>query len=181
MSRLIIIGGSLATGKSTIAKYVEGALNIKRISMDEIKESLFDLNNCSDREHSKQIGREAWIRFKQEIENEIKNNQDIVADATFLWADDIDWINHLVDVYGVDIFQIWMTADPVVARQRFIYRANNERHPGHCDSLEHVIDEFSDRFFNKSFIPHPFIGETLVIDTTDFDKLDYKLINVFLI
>ncbi len=178
--KLIVIGGSLATGKSTLAKTIEEQTGVKRVSMDELKERLFDVGGYRDREWSKRIGALAWPAFKEMVELHLEHGDDVIAEATFLWPNDIDWIHKASDKHKADIHQIWMTADPRVARERFINRANNERHPGHCDSLEDVIEEFDQRMFNRTFIPHPVNGKTIVVDTTDFDKMDHEFIENFI-
>ncbi len=178
--KLIIIGGSLATGKSTVAKYLEEQTGIKRISMDELKERLFDIGGHRDREWSKGIGRLGWPVFCGMIEMQLERRNDVIAEATFLWSDDADWINQLAQKFEGDIFQIWMTADPKIARERFVYRANNERHPGHNDQVDHVIEEFDERFFNRTFEPQPLNGKTLVVDTSDFDTVNKEAILNFL-
>lgn len=169
MSKLIIIGGSLATGKSTIAKYLEKELEIKRVSMDELKERLFDIGGYRDREWSKRIGQIAWPIFQEMVELHLEQNEDVIAEATFLWPDDRTWLEKMALKYSVDIYQIWMTANPQVARERFITRAQSlKRHPGHNDALEYVLEEFDQRFFNRTFISHPIKARTLVVDTTGF-------------
>ena len=180
MPKLIIIGGSLATGKSTVARYIEKATGIKRVSMDDLKESMFDVGGYRDREWSKRIGMIAWPAFKQMVELHLEQGDDVIAEATFLWPDDKDWIHEMRERNKTEIFQIWMTADPIVARDRFIRRSMNERHPGHCDDLEDVIDEFDQRIFNRTFIPHPIQGKTLVIDTTIFENIDHESVLIFL-
>ncbi len=174
--KLVIIGGSLATGKSTLAKTIEQELGIKRVSMDELKERLFDCGGYRDREWSKQIGDIAWVAFKQLVEMHLQRGDDVIAEATFLWPSDADWIHILSERHAAQVYQIWMTADPLVARQRFVERANTERHPGHCDALEHVIEEFDERFFNKSFVPLPIRAKQKIVDTTDFSAIDHDSI-----
>jgi predicted kinase len=175
MAKLIIIGGSLATGKTTLARLLEDHTGIKRISMDELKERLFDLGGYRDRKWSKQIGQLAWPVFREMVEMHLARGEDVIAEATFLWPDDYKWIESICERYGAVLFQIWLTADPRVARQRFIDRStSSERHPGHCDSLESVIDEFDERFFSKTFIPLPIDAPTHIIDTTDFAQADFN-------
>lgn len=180
MAKLIIIGGTLATGKSTIAKYLEKETSIKRISMDELKERLFDIGGYRDRAWSKRIGHIAWGAFQQLVELHLEHGDDVIAEATFLWPDDPEWLQDIADRYHADIYQIWMTADPAVARERFVHRSNRERHPGHCDHLDHVIEEFDERFFQKRFNPLPLNGKTLVVDTTDFNVVNQEEILKFL-
>ncbi len=180
MPKFIVIGGSLATGKSTIAKYLEQETGIKRISMDDLKERLFDIGGYRDRAWSKRIGHMAWVVFKQLVELHLEHGDDVIAEATFLWADDADWIHEITARYKAEIYQIWMTADPLVARERFIKRANHERHPGHCDTLEQVIEEFDERFFRQRFNPLALSGKTLIVDTTDFSRVDQCAILQFI-
>ncbi len=174
--KLVIIGGSLATGKSTLAKKIEEEFGIKRVSMDDIKERLFDCGGVHDRQWSKQIGRLAWDAFQEIIDMHLERGNDILAEATFLWDSDAQWIQGLVEKHHADLFQFWLTADPAVARKRFITRSKTERHPGHCDALEHVIEEFDERFFTKTFDPLPLKSKLKIVDTTDFSVIDHDSI-----
>lgn len=180
MPKLIVVGGAPATGKSTAARYLERSTGIKRISMDDLKESFFDVGGYKDRAWSKQIGQLCWPVFKRIVELYLERGDDVIAEATFLWPDDRDWIEAMAERYHAEIYQIWMTADPLVARERFHYRGTHERHPGHCDTQEDVIAEFDQRLFNRTFIPHPIQGRTCVVDTTDIDQVRYADIVSFL-
>lgn len=173
MAKLIIIGGAPATGKSTLARFLKKNTRIKHISMDDLKETLFDIGGYRDREWSKRIGALAWPMFKELIDMNLERGEDVIAEATFLWPDDSQWVQNLCERHGAELVQIWMTSDPRVVRERFIHRANTERHPGHCDALELVMEEFDERFFNKSFIPLPISGKTKIVDTTNFDEVDH--------
>ena len=174
MARLIIVGGSLATGKSTLSKRIAESLGIQRVSLDEIKETLFDVGGYRDREWSKHIGRLAFPIFRDLIGMHLERGEHVVAEATFLWPRDVEWLHEFSQQYRTELIQIWLTADPRVARERFIERANTSRHPGHNDSLESVIEEFDQRFFNKSFIPLPINGKIKIVDTTDFSTIDHN-------
>ncbi len=111
----------------------------------------------------------------------LERGSDLIIEATFLWSDDVRWIETLVARYSPDLYQIWMTADPAVARERFLYRANNDaRHPGHNDHFEQVIEEFDERFFQETFPPLTLSGKTLVVDTTDFKTVKREDILKFL-
>jgi len=171
--KLIIIGGSLATGKSTLSKKIADALGIQRVSLDEIKEVLFDVGGYRDRAWSKEIGRLAFPVFHDLIELHLRRGESVVAEATFLWPTDLEWLHEFSQRYEVELVQIWLTADPRIARERFIERAKTSRHPGHNDALEAVMEEFEERFFNKTFISLPIRGKTKIVDTTDFATVDH--------
>ncbi|NQV89962.1 ATP-binding protein [Candidatus Uhrbacteria bacterium] len=174
--KLIIVGGSLATGKSSISKMIAQNLSVQRISLDEIKEAMFDLGGYRDREWSKEIGRMSFPIFRDLIGLHLSRGESVVADATFLWLSDLDWLQEFSECYHAELIQIWLTADPAIARERFLDRANTDRHPGHNDAIEHVMDEFDERFFNKTFIPLPIQGKTKIVDTTDFSTVDHDAI-----
>ncbi len=178
--KLIIVGGSLATGKSTISKYISEKTGIARVSLDEIKEVLFDVGGYRDRAWSKEIGRAAFTVFCQLIEMYLQRGESVIADATFLWESDRIWLEEFVLKYNAELIQIWLTADPMISRARFIDRANTTRHPGHCDSLETVMDEFDTRFFSKLHSPLVVEARTHIIDTTDFLNVDFQAILNFL-
>ncbi|MDG1949852.1 MAG: ATP-binding protein [bacterium] len=172
--RLILVGGALATGKSTLSSFLSKKIGYQRVSLDEIKETLFDIAGYSDRAWSKEVGRLTFPVFRDLIGMHLSRGSSLIAEATFLWPSDVDWLEGFVREHDVELIQIWMTADPHVLRERFVSRATSgARHPGHNDDLEHVIEEFDDRFFNKSFIPLPLSGKTKIIDTTSFDDIDY--------
>ena len=180
MPRLIFIGGVPATGKSTLARFLEKETGIKRVSMDDLKEAIFDLAGYHDREWSRQVGMIAWPTFQKLVELHLSRSEDVIAEATFLWPGDKDWLHTIAEQHQVSLYQIWMTADPRISRERFIDRAHHNRHPGHCDTREEVIESFSNRFFNRTFIPHPIKGITLVIDSTNFEQIDQDKIRSFI-
>ncbi|OGL94636.1 hypothetical protein A2348_03355 [Candidatus Uhrbacteria bacterium RIFOXYB12_FULL_58_10] len=177
--KLVIVGGSLATGKSTISSNIADRTGMVRISLDEIKEALFDVVGYRDRAWSKEIGRIAFSVFKDCIELHLRRGDSVIADATFLWVDDVEWILVFARQYEADLSLVWLTADPNVARTRFVERAITTRHPGHNDAIDAVIAEFDDRFFTKTFLPLPLGTRTLVVDTTSFDLVDHDSIYRF--
>jgi predicted kinase len=179
MPKVILVGGVPATGKSTMARFLENETGIKRISMDDLKEAIFDLAGYHDREWSKQVGMIAWPTFKQLVELHLSRGEDVIAEATFLWPEDGRWFHSLIEKYEASLYQIWMTANPLVVRERFIYRAHHNRHPGHCDTTDEVIESFTNRFFNRTYLPHPLAGKTLVVDTTDFNQVDSHAVTLF--
>jgi predicted kinase len=175
--KLIVIGGSLATGKTTVASALAAHLGVRRVGMDHIKEALFDLGGFRDRAWSKEIGRIAFEVFKHLIDLHLRAGESVIAESTFIWPSDADWLKDFAKKYHVELVQIWMTADPKVARERFLARARSgERHPGHCDTVETVLEEFDERYFSKTFKPLPLPGRTLVVDTTNFATIDHDAI-----
>ncbi len=179
--QLIAVGGAPATGKTTVTKYLEKELGFARVAMDEIKETFFDLFGSRDREWSKSIGRMAFPVFQKMVELHLERGESVLVESTFLWKDDAEWLEGLAKKFDADLRLIWLTADPAVARERFIRRATSgERHPGHNDSLERVIEEFDKRFFSKVHDPLVLNAPTFVVDTSDFAVVDHQTIRDFI-
>ena len=171
--KLIAIGGSLATGKTTLAKNLCESTGVHRISMDELKEHMFDYAGYKDRAWSRRIGQITWPLFQSLVDLHLSYEQDVIAEATFLWPSDADWLNEMKEKHSADLRLLWLTSDPNIARQRILDRASKERHPGHNDALEHVIEEFDQKYFNRTFVPVPIDGPSTIVDTTqNFPKLN---------
>ncbi len=177
--KLILVGGSPATGKTTVSRKLGEATGIARVSLDEIKEALFDRVGYRNRAWSKQVGQIAFPAFQRLVEIHLERGDSVIADATFLWLDDARWIRELAARTGVELVLVWLTADPRVLRERFLTRANTSRHPGHCDSLDEVLAEFDERFFTKTFLPLPLGCPTCVVDTTDLGAVQHEEILSF--
>ncbi len=177
--KLIVVGGSLATGKSTVSARLSDATGIVRISLDEIKEALFDAGGYRDRQWSKDMGRGAFPAFTHIVDMHLSRGESVIADATFLWLSDADWLHEFAERHGADLYQIWLTADPRVARERFVARSPS-RHPGHNDALDDVLAEFDERFFHKTFLPLPLKARTVIVDTTDIATVDHDAIRKFI-
>ena len=179
--KLILVGGAPATGKTTVATALAKATGIRRVSMDEVKEALFDVGGYRDRAWSKEIGRIAWPTFQRLVELHLAKGDSLIAEATYVWPSDVRWIRSLMKKYHPDATQLWLTADPSVARERFLKRANSrKRHPGHNDALDAVLAEFDKRYFHRRFEKLS-LGKvpTLVIDTSASARLDIKEISQF--
>ena len=168
--KLIVIGGSLAPGKTTVATTLASTLGIPRIAMDVIKETLFDVGGYRDRAWSKEIGRVAFEVFRHLIDLHLKRGESVIAESTFVWPSDAEWLQEFSNRYHAELIQIWMTADAKLARQRFLERAHSgKRHPGHNDAVDTVLEEFDERYFSKTFPPLSMKARTLVVDTTQKD------------
>lgn len=179
-AKLVIVGGSLATGKTTLAKKISDHTGFTWISKDAMKEALFDVIGYRNRQWSREVGALAFPLFVGVVEMFVSRGESIVTDAPLICESDIGWLNSLVEKHGVQIKQVHLTANPDVLRQRFIDRANTDRHPGHNDALETVLEEFDKKYFSKTFIPLPIKGETKIVDTTDFEQVNDEDIYSFI-
>jgi len=178
--KLVIIGGVLASGKTTVAKKLVELTGFRYVAVDRIKEALFDVGGWRDRAWSKKIGEISFPVFQSLIEMHLNRGDSVIAESTFLYSEDKEWIEKYTKRYNLDLIQLWMTIDPNIVRKRFCKRANSDRHCGHCDDICDVQEEFEERFFNRSWpIPLCSTDRTMIIDTTDWNKVDHDRICKF--
>lgn len=180
-TKLIIIGGAPATGKSTTVARLKEACDFEVVSWDKMKESLWDTCGYADKDFSRGLSECVFPVFQKMVEMHLDQGHDVIVDSTFVWPEDEKWINEYAKKYKAEIIQLWHTSDPRVARQRFIDRAKSgERHPGHNDTVEAVLEEFEKRYWNRSFtIPLPLSGKTMIVESTDLESVDYPAIIKF--
>ncbi|MCR4314679.1 MAG: ATP-binding protein [Candidatus Uhrbacteria bacterium] len=171
--KLIIIGGAPATGKSILADKIQAVTGYHRVSKDLLKEHLFDVIEYRDRQWSREIGALAFPLFMGVVEMYLKRGESVIVDNPFIHGQDLEWFEKFECLYQTQIIQIHLIADPAVLRERFVERAHTHRHPGHNDALEDVLQEFEEKWFNKSFIPLPIGTKTKIVDTTDFATVDH--------
>ena len=179
--KLVIIGGVPATGKTTTTEFLAKETEFQVVAWDRLKESVWDVCATRDKEMNAEIGSCMFGVFKQYIESYLKRGESVIAEATFTWESDADWINGLAQKYGVHLYQVWHTADSEVAKHRFKQRWEaGKRHPGHFADAQYIMGDFKDRFWNKAYNPLNLKGDTMVLDTTDVELINRDVILKFI-
>ncbi len=168
MSKLILISGPSGSGKSYLAKYLSEKLHIPYFSKDNFKELLFDTVGWSDKEWSRKLGSAAIQTLYLVIDQELKSNKIVIAEANFKPEFDKEHIEQFVEVHGTKVLELHCYADTEILRERAKKRvATQERHPGHLDAA----------LFEKCFDPtlhSPVdVGELIKIDTSNFEEVNY--------
>ncbi len=180
----ILVTGIPAAGKSTMAKYLAKELKIPMISKDQIKEILFDdLGFCSREEKVKE-GIAAMHIMYYMAEQMMKVNKSFILENNFEFISKEE-LMELLEKYGYQAVTVTMTGNYNVIYQRFLERNESpERHRGHVVndcypekerghkaavlSYEDFVAGIQKRGMDQ-FVAN---GPQIVIDTTDFDKLD---------
>ncbi len=180
----ILVTGIPAAGKSTMAKYLAKELKIPMISKDQIKEILFDdLGFCSREEKVKE-GIAAMHIMYYMAEQMMKVNKPFILENNFEFISKEE-LMELLEKYNYQAVTVTLTGDYNVIYQRFLERNEGpERHRGHVVndcypekesghkaavlSYEDFVAGIQKRGMDQ-FVAN---GPQIVIDTTDFDKLD---------
>lgn len=130
MSRLFIVAGFPATGKTTFAKALSKELNIACLLKDSIKENLFDSFEMDGFDDSRKIGMVSFKLFLELAEEYIKNGVDVIIESPFHWPSDIKLFNNWKRNYKIEIYSIICEIDEKERMDRFV---NRLRHRAHHD------------------------------------------------
>lgn len=179
MSNLIILAGQPGSGKSTFADNLLGAnTRYNYLSVDEIKEYLFDSVGFRNLEEKKQIEELALLNFYEQSEYCFKNNIDLIIDYPFSDKQKEIMIN-FIDEYALNVQTYVLYGDPKILFERVKYRIRNKGHDYKyyfkqeargkiVQTYEQYVKKCNKRNY-QSFT----IGKTQRIDTSKLSKEDY--------
>ncbi len=171
-SRLVIVGGAPATGKTTLARTLGTSLGLPVITKDDVKEALATPFPTGDRDWSRQLGSAAYGALFAVAELILTAGHGLVLESNFRTG-----------VSDASLLALARLAPTVVIvcripdglrRQRFEERAARGRHRVHVDSA--VLDEWNEddsEFLIDIGMPQ------LIVDTSDGYAPDLEHILAF--
>jgi predicted kinase len=180
-SFLLIITGPPGAGKTNLGRYLSRELKLPFISKDDIKDILFETLGWKDRQWSMKLGQASFEILFHQLEQQIKVHQSAIVETAFIPKYHNTRFLDLKSRYNFEIVQIVCNAEVEVLYERFIQRtASKQRHPGHVDHLT-TYDQFTNMVSEGKYGVLDIGGGVLEIDTTDYNKLEYKsLINTII-
>ena len=172
---LIIVSGFSCTGKTALARKIGKHFSLPAIGRDDIKESLYDSLEYSDREWSKKLGVASYRLLYLMTEKILGSGGSIVVESNFKVKPDTKKLKRLKNKYQCRLLQIHCHVEIPLALSRFKNRATSgERHPGHVDHLNY--DEMEFNFKQGGYKILDICDRSLEVDTTDFDRVNYEAI-----
>ena len=160
-TRLVIVTGAPATGKTTVATGLVNYLGYALITKDDVKESLADALGAGDRERSRELGAAAYGVMQRLASRMLDERVNVILEANFWREQSEPWLRALAQ--GRDAPVIMCTAAPDVRRERFRSRgAAGERHAIHLDA-EILANEWTE---DDSAFRVDLGTRTLDVDTT---------------
>jgi predicted kinase len=160
-TRLVVVTGAPATGKSTVATGLVRHLGYALISKDDVKESLANVLGTGDREWSRKLGAAAYSVMQRLASRMLDERVNVILEANFWRERSESWLRALAQ--GRDASVIVCSVAPDVRRERFRSRgAAGARHAVHLDG-EILANEWTED--NAAFRVD--LGtKTLDVDTT---------------
>lgn len=179
MSNLIILAGQPGSGKSTFADnllYINKGYNY--LSVDGIKEYLFDSIGFRDLNEKRQIEELALSNFYEQCEYCFKNGIDLIVDYPFSDKQK-ETIQHFDEKYNLKIQTYVLYGDPKILFERVKSRTRNKGHDyefyfKQVAKYEVIqqFDEYLEKCNERDYASFT-LGNTIRIDTSKVKKEDY--------
>lgn len=128
MSKLIIVAGLPATGKTTLSTAMSKELGIVCLHKDTIKEQLYDILGLTTLDDSREIGKVSFELMKRLIEECLENEVDVIVDCPFNHSEDVELLQTWEEKYAIDLCSIICEIDEEERVRRFNVRSRHESH-----------------------------------------------------
>lgn len=170
---VIVITGAPASGKTTISRYLAKELGIPCIAKDDVKEILFDNLVVEGDNRKQQYGKgsvEVLFYFAQKL---LETGCAFILEGNFDNYYSKPYFDELRYDYEYPVIQIVCACGFDILYERFKSRVENgQRHPGHEDRT-YSKEAFRAYLSGKTYEIDIQKSRRLVVDTSDFSKIDY--------
>lgn len=187
--RCVLVSGIPASGKTSLGEYLSESLGLPMISKDRVKELLFDALGFRSRAEKVALGTAAMELCYYFAEQMLKRGKPFLLENNFEAASK-PGLEALLKRYGCRPVTLFLTGDYDVIYRRFLERDQSpERHRGHVvntcypeppgERAVHTplsFEQFVAGIEGRGMADFTVGGDRLVVDTTDFTKLDREAI-----
>lgn len=135
---------------------------------------MYDEIGWSDKEFSAKLGRATFEIMDYITIQNLKNNVSIILESNYSPKVASSKFKEWQTTYDCKIIQIVCQTEINTLVKRFCERQKNDRHPGHLDnsSAADCKINFNQRIENQEDQPLFVDGDSLIVNTTDFDKVN---------
>lgn len=175
--KIVIIGGYLASGKSTFARQLSKSINVPCFVKDTFKIALCNKISITNRSESRLFSAVTFDAMMYVAERFFETGSPIIIEGNFVPAgvkktDEAGVMKQLIEKYGYTPLTFKFTGDTQILYKRFMEREKTvERGQANkigADIPYDIFDQWCHEFdnFNVS-------GKTVQVDTTDFAGIDF--------
>lgn len=166
MKRAVLVNGIPATGKTSIARAIGARLHVPVLSLDSVKEALFEElgTEDGDREYGRALGRASMLAIWSAVA-EFPPDAIVVVEAWFRKPPH-DVVLRGLERAGIERWvEVWCHASPDILAARYAART---RHPGHPPA------SYATELAELARVARPMaIAPCLTVDTTDFASVEF--------
>ena len=175
---LILVNGSAASGKSTLARILGDELRLPVISKDELKESLMDSLGCPDRARSRELGSATYALLSLLMERLLSAGVSLIVDSNFSHGvSDREILQAAGDARIAQV--LCQTSDDEIFRRYRARAESGDRHPGHHDTAPETVADLRTSLAGSRHHPLDLCAPLLVVDTTNGYSPGFKEIVAF--
>lgn len=179
---LVIVSGLPGVGKTTLAKKISDEFNLPIVSMDAIKEKMWDTMGYEfELGFVDKIGKTVFELVYHDLNGFLSKGVSLVVEANFSPEINNERINELKVKYGTRLLQIYCDCEAETLRKRFKERMKKDSyHKGHKYGISlygesEVLSRLGVK--NKRL---DIDGETYDLDTTIPETIDYEKLFAFI-
>ena len=162
MRKIILIGGDLASGKSTYSRYLSEKFNLTLINKDTLKEIIGDMYYASNREENKKLSRLSFEMIKYFIKS---SKCDIIIESNYKEYE-MEELKQFLS--NNDILSLKFTGEDKLLHERFLRRLENRHYVHKAQDFTDLNDLIKTQEELRSV---EYIGEVVGIDVTPYPDL----------
>jgi len=168
-NKIIVVTGCPAAGKSAFSLRLAKRLNIPCFNKDIIKEIMADGYGSESGEVIKKGSKVTFMLMLHIAERFLQVGQVCILESNFLHHDSVE-IKELLKNHNCDCLVFMFSGDLDVLGERYFNR-DDERHWVHLRAED---KEAVKNYVIRTKILEVSIGQTINVDATSFDKIDYE-------
>lgn len=175
MSKLLLIMGDLATGKSTFANILARRYGVSMFGKDTIKEVLGDTIGFTNREENLKLSKATMELMMFLFAEFAKLNKPLILESNF-HTGELERLHKMAKKYGYEVLTIVLRGNVDILHQRYLNRVQNEnRHPVHLSTTLDVYEDF--KGYLERTRKEEIVGNRIEICADDFSyQTDEKLL-----
>lgn len=181
----VLVCGIPASGKSYMARQLSEILGIPMFSKDDIKERLFDTVGFRSREEKVALGNGAMEIMYYAAGQVLSVGGSVILENNFETAS-VPGIKGLLERFRCQPVTVELTGEAEVLYRRFLARDQSPgRHRGHVVNTRYPeppgqantyapisLEQFIEGFTRRGMAGFDIGGPRIVVDATDFQKVD---------
>jgi len=168
MSKILIVAGDLASGKSNLARKLSSYLKVPYFSKENIKEVLGEEIEYVKLEDNKKLSNSAIDLLLHILERVTAVEGNVILEANF-HKEELEKIKQQCEFNHQKVVLLYLTGDIDVLYERFLYREMyKNRHPVHLTHPLRDIKEFEE--YVKKWRSEEEVLPRNYIDVTNCDR-----------